>query len=311
VGDLDKKASALADLQHGVIGTRQLGGLGGEQHHADTRTAGGRWVSDLRGVYRVIGSSSTWRQHLSAAVLAGGVGTAVSHRSALELHGVMSFDQMVEVATPRPRRFRTSGDVTIHTSMVLPDDDITSVDGIPVANIERALLDAGAVVFEGKLRYCVDAALRLGLTDVDRLSSLLAARRKRGRRGVRPLERALVSLPVGGLPESPYERYALEIVRDFGLPEPVLQYEVLLPSGRTIRIDLAWPKWWLGAEIDGHGYHATRSERAYDADRNNELTLIGWNLLRFTTDQIYRAPDQVGHTIWRALQAAEARSCDA
>lgn len=141
-------------------------------------------------------------------------------------------------------------------------------------------------------------------------ATLLAARRKRGRRGVRSLERALVSLPVGALPESPYERYALEIVRDFGLLEPVLQYEVLLPSGRTIRIDFAWPKWWLGAEVDGHGYHSTRTERAYDADRNNEVTLLGWNLLHFTTDQIYRSPGLVGNTIWRALQAAENRSCD-
>ena len=222
----------------------------------------------------------------------------------------MSFQELVEVATPRPRRFRTAGNVTIHTSMVLPDEDIALVEGIAVANVERALLDAGAVVTERKLRYCVDAAMRLGLTDEDKLSSLLAARRKRGRRGVRPLERALLSLPVGGLPESPYERYALEIVRDFGLPEPVLQYVVVLPSGRTVRIDLAWPQWWLGAEIEGHGYHSTRSERAYDADRSNELTLIGWNLLHFTTDQIYRAPGEVGNTIWRAIQAAEARSCD-
>jgi hypothetical protein len=310
MGDLDKKASALADRQHGVIGSAQLVGLGGEQHHADTRRADGRWAPNLRGVHRVVGSPSTWRQQLTAAVIAGGAGCAVSHRAALELHGIMSFDEVVEVATPRPRRFRTGADVIIHTSMVLPDEDVTSVDGIPVANVERALLDAGAVVFDKKLRYCVDAALRLGLTDVDKLSSLLAARRKRGRRGVRPLERALCSLPVGGLPESPYERYALEIVREFGLPEPVLQYEVLLPSGRVVRIDLAWPRWWVGAEIDGHGYHSTRNERAYDADRNNELTLIGWNLLRFTTDQIFRAPGQVGNTIWRALQAAEARSRD-
>lgn len=222
----------------------------------------------------------------------------------------MPFGEVVEVATPRPRRFRTVGEVIIHTSMVLPDDDLTVVDGITVATVERALLDGGAVFGDRKLRYCVDAALRLELTTEDRLASLLAARRKRGRRGVGPLERALNSLPVGGLPESPYERYALEIVRDFGLPEPVLQYEVVLPSGRVVRIDLAWPVWLLGTEIDGHGYHSTRSERAYDADRNNELTLVGWNMLHFTTDQIFKTPGLVGNTIWRALQAAQARSRD-
>ena len=219
----------------------------------------------------------------------------------------MALGELVEVATPRPRRFRTVGEAIIHTSMVLPDEDLTVVDGIAVANVERSLLDGGAVLYERKLRYCVDAALRLGLTDENKLARLLAARRKRGRRGVRALESALTSLPVGALPESPYERYTLEIVRDFGLPEPVLQYEVLLPSGRTIRIDLAWPQWWVGAEVDGHGYHSTRNERAYDADRNNEMTLLGWNLLHFTTDQIFRSPGLVGNTIWRALEAAQAR----
>ena len=77
-----------------------------------------------------------------------------------------------------------------------------------------------------------------------------------------------------------------------------------------MRIDLAWPVWWLGVEIDGHGYHATRSERAYDAERDNELSLIGWNMLHFTTGQVFQHPGLVGNTIWRALQTAKSRSGD-
>ena len=239
-----------------------------------------------------------------AAVLAGGPGTAVSHRAALELHGIMPFGEVVEVVTPRPRRFRTRGVVTIHTSMVLPDEDSTVVDGIVVATVERALLDGGAVLTDRKLQYCVDAAVRLGLTDHERLAGLLSARRRRGRRGVGRLERVLEQSD-GVVPESRYERAALTIVRDFGLEEPVLQYVVTLPSGRRVRIDLAWPRSWLGVEIDGHGYHSTRSERAYDAERDNELSLVGWNMLHFTTDQVFKQPGLVGNTIWRALQSAK------
>ena len=44
-----------------------------------------------------------------AAVLAGGPGTAVSHRAALELHGIMPFAQLVEVVTPRPAAFAPKG----------------------------------------------------------------------------------------------------------------------------------------------------------------------------------------------------------
>ena len=50
----------------------------------------------------------------------------------------------------------------------------------------------------------------------------------------------------------------------------------------------------------------TRSERAYDAERNNELSLMGWNMLHFTTDQVFKQPGLVGNTIWRALQTAKA-----
>ncbi len=310
VGKVDRDASQIADAQHGVFGLSQVEALGGSRHHIYTRTAGGRWEHNLRSVYRVVGAPGNWRQNLMAAVLAGGPGTAASHRAALELHGIMPFGELVEVATPRPRRFRTAGKAIIHTSMVLPPEDMTMVDGISVTTVERSLLDAGAVISERKLRFCLDAALRLESTTDEAVRQLLAARRKRGRRGVRPLERSLLALPASGRIESPYERSVLEIAREFGLPEPALQYQLVLPSGRVVRIDLAWPPWMLGAEVDGHGYHSTRSERAYDAERNNEITLVGWQLLRFTTDQIFRQPGWVGNVLWRALQAAQSRSCD-
>lgn len=298
----------MGDAQHGVLGRAQVLSSGLTNRQIDVRKNQGRWDQNLRGTYRIRGAAPNWRQELMAAVLAGGPGTAVSHRAAIELHGIMSFAQPVEVVTPRPRRFRTQGEVTIHTSMVLPKEDSTVVDGIVVATVERALLDSGAVMSDRKLQYCVDAAVRLGLTDHEQLAILLSARRKKGRRGVGRLERVLEQSPDGSVPESRYERAALTIVREFGLEEPILQHVVVLPSGRKVRIDLAWPPSWLGVEIDGHSYHSTRSERAYDAERNNELSLIGWNMLHFTTGQVFNQPGLVGNTIWRALQAARPRS---
>ena len=305
---MDRIVSEIGDAQYGVLGRGQALSSGLTDRQIDVRKSQGRWDQNLRGTYRIGGAAPHWRQELMAAVLAGGPGTAVSHRSALELHGIMPFAQLVEVVTPRPRRFRTEGDVTIHTSMVLPEEDSTVVDGIVVATVERALLDGGAVTTDRKIEYCVDAAVRLGLTDHERLARLLAARRKKGRRGVGSLKRALEQSFDGAIPESRYERAALTIVRDFGLEEPILQYVVILPSGRKVRIDLAWPPYWLGVEIDGHGYHSTRSERAYDAERDNELSLIGWNMLHFTTGQVFKQPGLVGNTIWRALQAAKAKA---
>ena len=189
--NVDRVISEVGDVQHGVIGRSQAVSSGLTDRQIEIRKDQGRWEQNLRGTYRIRGAAPTWHQDLMAAVLAGGPGTAVSHRSALELHGIMPFAHLIEVVTPRARRFRTEGQVTIHTSMVLPIEDVTVVDGIVVATVERALLDSGAVVSDRKLQYCVDASVRLGLTNHDRLSSLLSARRKRGRPGVRRLERVL------------------------------------------------------------------------------------------------------------------------
>ena len=307
---MDWIISAVGEAQHGVLDRAQARAAGLTDRQIDLRKSQGRWDQKLRGTYRIGGAAPHWRQDLMATVLAGGAGTAVSHRAALELHGIMPFGQLVEVVTPRPHRFRTMSEATIHTSMVLPDEDLTVVDGITVATVCRSLLDGGAVISGRKLQYCVDASVRQGLTDHEELWELLTARRKKGRRGVGALERVLIASDNGVVPESRYERAALTIVRDFGLEEPVLQRQVRLPSGRRVRIDLAWPSWWLGVEIDGHGYHSTRSERAHDAERDNELALIGWKMLHFTTDQVFRQPGLVGNTIWRALAAAQDPSRD-
>ena len=230
---MDRIISDLGDAQHGVLGRAQARSAGFSNRQIDLRKGQGRWDQNLRGTYRIGGAAPTWRQELMATVLAGGPGTAVSHRAALELHGIMPFAQPIEVVTPRARRFRTQGEATIHTSIVLPEEDKTVVEGIVVATVERALLDGGAVVSDRKLQFCVDASIRLGLTDHERLWGLLSARRKRGRPGVRRLERVLEQAPTGGsIPESTYERAALTIVRDFGLEEPVLQHVVARRAGR-------------------------------------------------------------------------------
>lgn len=67
-----------------------------------------------------------------------------------------------------------------------------------------------------------------------------------------------------------------------GLPEPVQQHELRLPT-RRCRIDLAYPGVKLAIEVDGFGPHTTRTAFDRDRARANDLTTAGWTIPRFTS----------------------------
>lgn len=66
-----------------------------------------------------------------------------------------------------------------------------------------------------------------------------------------------------------------------GLPEPVRQHRVALPSGRVARIDLAYPEIRLGIEADGRIWHSGKADFERDRTRANVLAASGWTVLRF------------------------------
>ncbi len=99
--------------------------------------------------------------------------------------------------------------------------------------------------------------------------------------------------------ESGLEMRVLRAIVAAGLPEPVQQHRLRIGE-RWRRIDLAYPELKLAIEVDGWTHHGPRS--AFDADRarENELEIIGWDRLHFTsafTDK------QVGETVAAKLAA--------
>ncbi len=263
-----------------------------------TRNRRGQLDQPIRGTFVIAGTPPSWRRDLAVLVAAGGPGTAVSHRSAGLIHGLGRFPELLEVATPRQRRFRTDfKDAIIHTSLVIPDEDLVETDGLVVTSIDRTILDLGAVVNQRRVQQAVDTALREGKTSLVSLNRLLEARRKRGRRGCGVLARVLESPAVALQVESRYEREILDLAVAMGLPLPATQHVVTGRWGQTYRLDLAWPDHRIAVEVDGHGFHATRAERAVDSARQNELQLMGWKVVRFTTDQIHSTPDGVAKTL--------------
>ena len=74
----------------------------------------------------------------------------------------------------------------------------------------------------------------------------------------------------------------------FDIPQPSPEYK--FHPARRWRIDFAWPDHKLAVEIEGavwsYGRHTRGSGFVKDIEKYNELTLMGWALLRFTPQQV-------------------------
>ena len=72
------------------------------------------------------------------------------------------------------------------------------------------------------------------------------------------------------------------------LPEPVREYK--FAPDRKWRFDFAWPDRILAVECEGgmwsNGRHTRGSGAIGDMEKYNRAAILGWRVLRYTTEQI-------------------------
>ncbi|MCA1843619.1 MAG: type IV toxin-antitoxin system AbiEi family antitoxin domain-containing protein, partial [Actinobacteria bacterium] len=190
----------LFAAQHGVIGRRQALAAGLTPRIVEWHVRNGTWTAVHRGVYRLSGTATTWRQRVMAACLAAGPGAVASHRAAgalWGLDGVVEGRPEITVATSGGRE---PAGVVVHHTRGLQPADRASVDGIPCTSAARTLVDLAGVLTPDQLEVALDSALRDRLTAAGYLQRRLA---DAGRKGAGVL-RELVEDRAGQRPhESP------------------------------------------------------------------------------------------------------------
>ncbi|HYR63338.1 MAG TPA: DUF559 domain-containing protein [Actinomycetota bacterium] len=77
----------------------------------------------------------------------------------------------------------------------------------------------------------------------------------------------------------------------------------ILPDGRDVYIDFAYPEARLAIEVDSHRHHSSRKDWAGDRARNGELVALGWRILHITYEELVADPAAVADRIRRALLA--------
>ena len=298
----DQLLADLARRQYGLFSRAQALALGTSLGLIQRRVASGRWVVMAPGVYGLPGVPPSWRRDLMAACLQAGAGSVISHEAAAALHRVASFPTGPVVVLLahgdhqhlRIGRLRQSTDLGAH--------HCTVVDGIPATTLPRTLVDLGAVVRPGRLRIAVEDALAARKCTLDELSGCHAELRRPGKRGVVAMSLVLRSLGPGPVRSaSDLERLLLKVLRDGGLPEPVREYDAPWDRSAPGRVDMAYPPAKVILEGDSRRWHTRERDFEVDRRRDREAQLAGWDVYRFTWQDLTDAPAEVQSTVGRAL----------
>ncbi len=219
-----------------------------------------------------------------AAVLAGGDGAALSHRSAAALWGIGEEGGWIEISIRRRCELRRPG-IRFHGRPSLAPGDIVLHDDISVTSPAQTLVDLATELGPVPLERAVNDADKRDLIDPEALRAELI--RFRGDPGIRPLRHLLDKL-FFRLSDSDLEIYFRRIVRAGKLQMPLTKQRV-----NKFEVDFFWPDLGLVVETDGLRYHRTPSAQLRDARRDRAHVMAGMTPLRFTHYEVRHEPSRV------------------
>ena len=288
----DARVAWVAARQHGVVAHDQLRAAGLSPAGVRRRVEAG-WLHRFhRGVFAVGHPALTDRGRWAAAVLAGGPGAVLSHRSAGALWGLLPEAATLDVTVSGRHRHPQPG-VVVHANR-LAATHTTRIDGLPVTALARTLLDLAEVLSIGELAQCIDRTgnrLRPEL-----IPSMIIDHR--GRHGLKPLRQALlITRPQHVLTRSELERRGLKLIEAAQLPEPEVNVRL-----HGYEVDLLWRAQRLVVELDGRRWHDNPAARERDSRRDTNLLCRGYRVMRLTWRQVVNEPTWVTSRLRRALQ---------
>ena len=214
-----------------------------------------------------------------AAVLAAGPGAVLSHQSAAALWNLRATSKTrIDVTTPHKLRPRKG----LHPHCaVLPHDERTVHEGIPVTTPARTLLDLAGVIN----RQALDRALNEA--EIQRLPSpaTLLDRYPRNR-GTKTLRTLLLTSRRSTPTRSELEDRFLTFIDDHCLPTPETNTII-----EGYEVDATWRDARLIVELDGFATHGTRRAFERDRERDRRLQAAGWRVIRLTWRQLAEPGD--------------------
>ena len=272
----------------------------------------GRWQQPSRGVVVTHSGDLTDEQVLRVALIRAGPRAVLAGLTAARLDGLKGLgdgaaasEGPIYLLAPLGYSRRSAPldlNVILHYSRQLTEVDVHPAREPKRTRLARSLIDAAA--WSGSDRWALailSAGVQQRLTRVDylcdaldRVSHTLPHREL--------IIEALADIAGGAQALSELD-FTRKVVRQFRLPEPTRQAGRKDERGHQRWIDVVWEDWKVIVEIDG-AQHAEALRYWDDMDRANDLTLDGYQVLRFPGWLVRREPEYVAGKILRALRNA-------
>jgi very-short-patch-repair endonuclease len=214
----------------------------------------------------------------------------ISHETAASLHGLRSWSQVrsLHISTLHDRA-RELANVTVHRRRHLADIDVVAYrDDATIASVALTLMDIAFAATPLALRSAYHDAWHRGLVTPAQVVEVIERLSRPGRPGGPKLRAMVDRYPTEGNPaRSLNEIRMYDAIYDRSdLPNALLNFRVVRATGVEAFIDLAWPEYMYGVEVDHTETHAERWR--HDVIRTEELNDIGWTIDRVMEDHVER-----------------------
>jgi len=299
----DRRLRMLAARQHSVVTISQARDLGYAEAQRRRLFDGERWERVKPRVARLVGSTNSIEQRALIAVLDAGGGGALEGTSAAAWWGIPGNQlEPFHVVRLRDRSDTPPRGDWRHEPVLLPDNHVVVLDGIPTQVPARALFDVAGTQRRGaelpwfveRMERMVDNAWSARLVSGATLHGMLDELAQRGRAGIRVMRQVLATRGRDYIPPaSNLEARVIKILADAGLPPMRRQVDTGDEEGWIGRVDLRDPDLPLILEVQSERFHSSQIDRQLDARRIERLERAGLVVVEVTDVQVWHRPSEV------------------
>jgi hypothetical protein len=185
----------------------------------------------------------------------------------------------------------------------LPADELATVGGLRVQNLQAALVDALAVMEPHQADDLFSWVLTRKKVNTELFAQ--AVSRRCGARGIPAARRYLDMAKSGAASQGELKAHAL--LRRAGITGWVGNAEIRVADGTIYQADIFFEAERVIAEVDGYAYHSGRQAFQRDRTKHNKLATAGYQVLHLTWEDITVNQARTAQTIRAALRRADSR----
>ena len=271
-----------------VASTEQLRDLGVSKSALQHARRIGVVTTPIEGVVQVAGTTLTLEGRARVAQLAVGHEAFVSGPTAGALYGLREMPKrIVEVSAKQKHDVRVPADARLVRTTWIDEqrDVVTRGDGLRVASPLRMLFGLASQFNDHRFARAAEDAWMKRLVTPDDARTYLELVRRSGRTGVRRMNEWLERCSERSRPaQSGLELDMIDAFERVGLPTAKRQHPIVLATGETIHLDIAWPEVRLAVEPGHSWWHGGELRQLRDEARDRACGVVGWHISRFGQD---------------------------